>query len=168
MKSDYISRAKKFIPVIDKILDEYFGEEYCIEQSTRAYNYAHHRNVVFSHGLTRYAFITSDYVIKIDYDKDEVERWGGCEREYELYQNAVVDGMDYLFAEITPFMYNNKVYYIMPRIKGIGRTDYYDATYYMNKEEKNWCRNWGLIDLHYLNYGWRNKHICIIDYAAHA
>lgn len=141
MKSDYISRAKKFIPVIDKILDEYFGEEYCIEQSIRAYNYAHHRNVLFSHGLTRYAFITSDYVIKIDYDANEVKRFGGCGQEYELYLSAVMDGMEYLFAEITPFIYNNKVYYIMPRINGIGKT-YNDATYYMDKKERNWCRNW--------------------------
>lgn len=167
MKNDYITRAKKFIPALDKMLSDDFGNEYLIQQYIEAYNYTHRRNVVFSYGLTRYAFITSDYVIKIDYDKDEVEQWGGCEREYELYQNAVADGMDYLFAEITPFMYNNKVYYIMPRIKGIGRTDY-DATYYMNRKERQWCRSYDLMDLHYLNYGWRDKHICIIDYAAHA
>ncbi len=167
MKNDYITRAKKFIPVLDKMLSDNFKNKYLIQQYILAYNYAHRRNVIFSHGLTRYAFITSDYVIKIDYDEYEVEQWGGCEQEYKLYQNAVIDGMDYLFAEITPFMYNNKVYYIMPRIKGIGKTDY-DATYYMNRKEQRWCRSYDLMDLHYLNYGWRNKRICIIDYAAHA
>ena len=167
MKNDYITRAKKFIPALDKMLSDEFENEYLIQQYIQAYNYTHRRNVVFSSGLTRYAFITSDYVIKIDYNTDAVEQWGGCEQEYELYQNAVIDGMDYLFAEITPFMYNNKVYYIMPRIKGIGKTDC-DATYYMSRKERNWCRSYDLIDLHYLNYGWRNKHICIIDYAAHS
>lgn len=167
MKNDYITRAKKFIPVLDKMLSDDFKNKFLIQQYILAYNYTHRRNVIFSHGLTRYAFITSDYVIKIDYDEYEVENFGGCEQEYELYQNAVADGMDYLFAEITPFMYNNKIYYIMPRIKGIGKTDY-DATYYMDRKERRWCRSYDLMDLHYLNYGWRNKHICIIDYAAHA
>lgn len=167
MKNDYITRAKKFIPVLDKMLSDNFRNKFLIRQYIHAYNYTHRRNVIFSNGLTRYAFITSDYVIKIDYDEFEVKRFGGCEQEYELYQNAVADGMDYLFAEITPFMYNNKVYYIMPRVKGIGKTDY-DATYYMNRKERQWCRSYDLMDLHYLNYGWRDNHICIIDYAAHA
>ena len=167
MKNDYITRAKKFIPVLDKMLSDDFKNKYLIQLYIQAYNYTHRRNVIFSHGLTRYAFITSDYVIKIDYDEYEVENFGGCEQEYELYQNAVADGMDYLFAEITPFMYNDKVYYIMPRIKGIGRTEN-DAMRYMNRKERQWCRSYDLMDLHYLNYGWRNKHICIIDYAAHA
>lgn len=167
MKSDYITRAKKFIPVLDEMLSDNFKNKYLIQQYIRAYNYTHRRNVIFSHGLTRYAFITSDYVIKIDYDEYEVENFGGCEQEYTLYQNAVADGMEYLFAEITPFMYNNKIYYIMPRIKGIGKTDD-DATHYMNRKEQQWCRTYELMDLHSLNYGWRNKHICIIDYAAHS
>ena len=167
MKSDYISRAIKFIPVIDIILNDYFGNEYLIKQNIRAYNHTHRRNVIFSHGLTRYAFITSDYVIKIDYDADEVRQFGGCYTEYELYKYALADGMEYMFAEITPYVYKKRTYYIMPRINGIGKT-YNDATYYMDKKERNWCRNWGLMDLHYLNYGWRNKHICIIDYAAHS
>ena len=166
MKNDYITRAKKFIPVLDKMLSDDFNNKYLIQQYILAYNYTHRRNVIFSHGLTRYAFITSDYVIKIDYDEYEVQNFGGCNDEYELYQCAVADGMDYLFAEITPFMYNNKVYYIMPRIKGIGKTGN-DATCYMNRKERHWCRSYDLRDLHYLNYGWRNKHICIIDYAAH-
>lgn len=167
MKSNYITRAKKFIPALDEMLSDNFKNKYLIQQYIRAYNYTHRRNVIFSHGLTRYAFITSDYVIKIDYDEYEVENFGGCEQEYELYQNAVVDGMEYLFAEITPFMYNNKVYYIMPRIKGIGKTDD-DATRYMNRKERQWCRSYDLGDLHSFNYGWRNKHICIIDYATHS
>ena len=148
------------------MLSAHFKNSYQLEQTIRAYNYLHHRNIHFSFGLTRYAFITSDYVIKIDYDPDEVECWGGCEEEYELYQLAIIDGMEYMFAEITPFMYNGKMYYIMPKITGIGKTEA-SAFDYMSRKEKNWCNNYGLTDLHYLNYGWRNKHICIIDYAAH-
>lgn len=162
MKSNYKIRAKKFIPVIDEIIYNHYN----IELEINRFNTKHNRKVIFTSGLTRYAFITSDYVIKVDYDDSEIARFGGCEDEMKLYESAVEDGMEYLFAEITKYEYNGHNYYIMPRIKGIGRT-YDNAEDYMTDKEFIWCNAHKLTDLHYLNYGWRNKHICIIDYGAH-
>ena len=161
MKSNYIMRAKKFVPVVDEIIYNCPN----IELEINRYNVAHKRKVIFAHGLTRYAFITSDYVIKVDYDDSEIARFGGCEDELELYGQAKSDNMEYLFAEITKYEYNGHDYYIMPRIYGIGRTEE-NAEEYMTQEEMDWCDDHELTDLHYLNYGWRNKHICIIDYSA--
>jgi len=164
MRSDYITRAKKFIPALDEMLSDNFKNKYLIQQYIRAYNYTHRRNVIFSHGLTRYVFITSDYVIKVDYSIDY--NFGNCADECEIYEMAKQDGMEYLFAEITEYKYCGHTYYIMPRIHGIGRTDN-DAYDWMNAQELDWIREHNIFDLHSLNYGWRNKHICLIDYAAH-
>ena len=162
MKSNYITRAKKFVPIVDEIIHNCPN----IELEINRFNVAHKRKVIFAHGLTRYAFITSDYVIKVDYDDFEITRFGGCEDELELYEEAKLDNMEYLFAEITKYEYNGHDYYIMPRIHGIGRTEE-NATEYMTQKEMDWCDDHDLTDLHYLNYGWKNRHICIIDYSAH-
>lgn len=161
MKSNYITRAKKFVPIVDEIVYNCPN----IELEINRFNVTHKRKVIFAHGLTRYAFITSDYVIKVDYDYSEIERFGGCEDEVELYEQAKSDNMEYLFAEITKYEYNGHDYYIMPRIYGIGRTEE-NAKEYMTQKEMDWCDDHDLTDLHYLNYGWRNRHICIIDYSA--
>ena len=43
---------------------------------------------------------------------------------------------------------------------------YEEAWDYMDDNEREWCYEHNLIDLHSGNYGWHNKHIVIIDYAA--
>ena len=161
MKSDYITRAKKFVPFVARLLEEKNARE--IKYTLYEYNYSHRRHISFASGLTRYAFITSDYVIKVDYNPTEIAHFGGCEDEITVYNEAKQDNMEYLFAAITPYEYNGRTYYIMPRINGIGRTEE-DAFYHMNRKEIKWCREHGICDLHYLNYGWRNRHVCIIDY----
>lgn len=161
MKSDYITRAKKFVPVVEEILYNYGN----IYEGVELYNKSKHRKVIFASGLTRYAFICSDYVIKVDYDEYEVRRFGGCENEVKIYKLAKRDGMEYLFAEITPFEYNGHKYYIMPRINGIGR-NYDDANEWMNEDELEWINEHGIFDLHFNNYGWRNGRVCLIDYGA--
>ena len=165
MRSDYIARAKKFVPFVETLIEN-AENKWTIKQRVDAFNYTKKRKVIFSYGLTRYAFITSDYVIKIDYDEDAIADFGGCESEIELYEQAEQDNMEYLFAKITPYYYNGRNYYIMPRISGIGRTDW-NAEHYMTPKERRWCDWHGVEDLHFNNYGWRNRHICIIDYGAH-
>lgn len=164
MRSDYITRAKKFVPIIDTILN-YNNTPWDIEEDIDMFNQEKKRKVLFFYGLTRYAFITSDYVIKVDYNQEAIRRFGGCEDEVEIYAQAERDGMEYLFAKITRYEYNGTNYYIMPRIYGIGRKED-DAYDWMTGKELEWIGDHDICDLHNLNYGWRKKHICLIDYGA--
>jgi len=164
--SSYEVRAIKFIhQVFDYISDckqvsDYYG-------AISDFNAHNSRKVQCANGMTRVAFITSDYVIKFDYSDYYTKRWGGCEQEYKLYNAARADGYGYLFAKIKPYYYQGRVFYIMPRINGIGRT-WYNADSYMTWEEREWCDDHDLRDLHNENYGWHRKQIVICDYAANS
>ena len=160
--SSYEVRAIKFIhkicPFIEdcKSLDEY-------ADAVDDFNTMYNRNVQFDNGSARMVMITSDYVIKFDYNPSKVAEWGGCEDEVKLYNKAVKDGFAYMFAKIKPYYYNGRIFYIMPRIHGIART-FCDADQYMTAKEYKWCKSVELYDLHRYNYGWKNNHIVIIDY----
>lgn len=165
MKSNYEERAKKFIhQIYSFIRDCYETDDYA--HAVDSFNYIYNRKVYFAHGLTRVAFITSDYVVKINCGTCyALEQFGDCEKEMEVYEMAEENGFEYLFAKITRYCYKDMTFYIMPRIGGIGRYPC-DADRYMSYDERCWCTNIGIFDLHNLNYGWRNHHVCLIDYAA--
>lgn len=165
MVTDYETRAKRFIEQIFPEIEDFTDYE-VVEQNVYSFNSKHNRHVIMDHGLTRIALITSDYVVKFDYDEYQVKRFGGCEEEIKFYELAERDGFEYLFAKITRFQYQGHYFYIMPRIEDIEKTDY-DAWEYMNDEECDWCTDHGLFDLHCKNYGWRDGRVCIIDYGAH-
>ena len=162
--SSYEIRAIKFIHQVYSYINNCstVGE---YEASIRVYNAQHHRHVHCDAGSARIALITSDYVIKLNYNPYKVKEWGGCEQELKLYNQAFKDGFDYLLAKIKPYYYKGQVFYIMPRIHNIAKT-FYDADYYMTAQEYNWCKSVELHDLHRYNYGWKNRHIVIIDYGA--
>lgn len=166
MKGTYEERAKKFIAQIYPLLKNAYNSHSSREAVVNSFNHWYHRNVKYAHGLTRYALITSDYVVKVDYDAHYVERYGGCEKELQFYAQAEADGFSYMFAKITLYQYEGVNFYIMPRIHGIGRHEY-DADEYMTPEEYDWCLDHNLSDLHNGNYGWKDGHIVIIDYAAY-
>lgn len=161
---NYEERAMSFIRKFSAFiancnsLDDY-------QSAVSQFNYECRRKVTFEHGQTRVVFITSDYVVKLDYNPDKIHKWGGCEAEYCFYEEACQDGFSYLFAKITPYSYNGRTFYIMPKVEGIGM-ELWDADYYMNDEEREWCENHGLTDLHNFNYGWDDTQIVIFDYAA--
>lgn len=164
-KSSYVVRAQRFIrQIYDYIAYCTTPEEFC--DAIDMFNKKNHRKVDVSWGATRIALITSDYVIKIDYDREEIQKWGGCADEYRFYQYAEDCGYEYLFAAIEPYEYENKTFYIMPRIYGIGHLRGY-ATDYLSDDEYNFVVN-HVNDLHDENFGIKNKHIIIIDYAAAA
>lgn len=163
VKSNYIIRAKKFIAMITPFLPDYNDPD-GFRNAVTMFNRCYHRKVIVSCGLTRIALITSDYVIKIDYNPYEIKTFGGCENECRLYRQAKKCGFDYLLAAITKVVYEGRKFYIMPRIYGIGRTKE-DAWKYMTEEEFLWFGN-RVADLHNLNYGWKNGRIVIIDYSA--
>lgn len=167
MKSNYEVRAQKFLHQIFPLIEDVLCDPYCVEEAMEKFNAEHNRKVQVHYGEARIAIITSDYVIKFDYDYDTIEQIGGCENEIELYAQAVKDGFDYLFAKITKYNYKNHSFYIMPRIYGIGKycNYYHSATYHMTMEEEEWCREHNLTDLHSNNYGFRKGKLCIVDYA---
>lgn len=162
---EYIERAKDFIHQIFPYIEECI-QPWAVHQKVVKFNNDYDRHVKVCNGLSRIALITSDYVVKFDYDPDEVDSIGGCGNEFELYYEAKVEGFDYLFAEITPYQYKDHQFYIMPRINGVGSGHHY-AEHYMNEEEKGFCRKHRITDLHSNNYGFRNGKVCLIDYACH-
>lgn len=163
MKSDYKTRAMRFIKEIYPYI------EYCsdslddYEAAVWHFNYHRSRHVIMNHGISRVALITSDYVVKIEYDDYEVRRVGGGKSEKIFYAFAKKHGFEHLFAEITPFSYGNKVFYIMPRISGIGRYED-DIYWFLKTEDRDFVEDY-LYDMHNLNYGWKNGYPIIIDYA---
>ena len=163
-KNSYEIRAEKFVKQIMPFLFNcQTVEDYSV--AVRMFNTRYHRSVIMAHGLTRIALITSDYVIKFDYNPAEVEIFGGCEDECTIYAEAKLAGFDYLFAKISRIEINGRYFYIMPRINGIGRY-YEDAQDYMTEDECDWVLT-RVFDLHWRNYGWKNNHVVLIDYSAH-
>ena len=162
---NYIERAKDFIEQVYPYISV-CRNPWDARNRIKMFNADFNRKVEVSSGLSRIALITSDYVVKFDYDPDEVASIGGCESEMELYATAKREGFDYLFAEITAFSYNGRCFYIMPRIRGIGSGRHY-AENYMTLAEKDFCRRYRVTDLHTENYGFRRGHVCVIDYACH-
>ena len=160
---DYIERAKDFVEQVYPYIAECMSP-WKMGGFIRKFNDDFDRKVIVRSGLSRIALITSDYVVKFDYDPEEVESIGGCDNEMAVYDMAQREGFAYLFAQITPFNYNKRWFYIMPRIRGIGSGNRY-AEDYMTSAEKNFCRTHKLTDLHTENYGFRKGHVCIVDYA---
>lgn len=158
----YEERAKDFIKEIFPFLRD-FESPWTTRQDVLMYNASRTRNVKFACGCARIALMTSDYVVKWDYDADEVRSIGGSENEVALYEIAEREGFAYLFAKTTRYEYNGQRFYIMPRVRGIndrnGR-----AWQYMTDAERAWCQNHYLTDLHCNNYGLVNHKVIIVDY----
>ena len=161
----YEERAKDFIKAIFPYLNDEWNDPYDVSCNVDVFNEEHNRKVVMHHGIARIALITSDYVVKFDYDPDEVSVVGGGEAEVRLYALAEQDGFAHLFAKVTRYEYNGRRFYIMPRIRGISESNWYYADHFMTEEEREWCDMHSLSDLHCNNYGFRNGHVCIVDYA---
>jgi hypothetical protein len=164
MKSSYTERAARFLRTIYPLLDGHWNSPWECRRIMSLYSCEHSRKVFVRSGVSRIAIITSDYVIKFDYNEREVNRVGGCESEVEFYQFAKQEGFGYLFAEITPFIYNGRTFYIMPRVNGVGRVEYSYAEDFLEGEERAFADEY-LNDLHDENYGWYHKRPVIFDYA---
>lgn len=165
MKSDYRVRAYRFInsvlPYIKNALFDIDEIEKCIAR----YSHDHSRKVEVAWGSARIALITSDYVVKWDYDADCVNDIGGCLDEYDAYMKAKREGFDYLLAETTLVMIDNIMFSIMPRIKNIGpRNHSGHISNYLTAIEWEWIRQFDK-DIHHYNWGIRHGKACIIDYA---
>ena len=158
----YEERAKDFIKEIFPYIHDYMGSPWCMHEVVDQFNKEHSRHVQMRSGCARIALLTSDYVVKFDYDEDTVDEIGGCLNEMYMYDIAEREGYAYLFAKITHVTYQDRDFFIMPRI----RTDevYGSAWHHLTDAEASWCHKHSITDLHSGNYGFRNGHVCIFDY----
>ena len=165
MKSDYRVRAAKFLKDIFPYICDCLTNRHDAQIAVMRYNAYKHRHVLFDNGATRIALITSDYVIKWDYDKKYVYECGGCADEYKAFMKAKEMGYDYLLAESTLIEYHGYYFMIMPRINKIGRKynggNIWD---YLTEQEYDWVMDFNK-DIHSYNWGIRNGKACLIDYA---
>ena len=160
----YEERAKDFIHKVFPFIKD-VERPWDTRNNIAYFNMNFHRNVKVAAGISRIALITSDYVVKFDYDEDNVEYVGGCEAEVNLYKLAEEEGFAYMFAKITRYEYCGKAFYIMPRIRYINSHRWYYAQHFMSPTERKWCDSHHITDLHANNYGFRDGHVCLIDYA---
>ena len=164
MRSGYEVRARVFAQAIYPfVCDCKTVEDY--EDAISNFNVMFHRHVRVNCGQTRVVFITSDYVLKLDYG-NRGRMWGTCADERKAYCKVFRDGYAYLFAKTTPIMVNEKVFYVMPRINRVG-TEYNgwdEAWDVVDDEERDYLFE-NFRDLHSENFGWKNRKPVIIDYA---
>lgn len=164
MKSSYVIRAMRFAEQIYpficdcKTVDQYYD-------AVNDFNFIYNRKVLIAHGMTRVVLITSDYVLKIDYGTNG-RRWGGNAEEIKGYAIAHKHGYAYLFARPTPYMVNECVFCIMPRIRNVDcdKSEGEDVYYHVTEEEENFLYD-HFADLHCENYGWKDDRPVIFDYA---
>lgn len=165
MKSDYRVRAMKFLRSIFPYIDGYMWDFDEVMYWVKKYNDDKKRHVLVSCGSARIALITSDYVIKWDYDNASADEIGGCNDEYRAYQEAKRAGYEYLLAEVTPVEYQGLSFVIMPRIDKVGRRyNGGDIQLFLTREEYEWVFKFDK-DIHSYNWGIRNGKACLIDYA---
>lgn len=165
MRKTYEERGMKFAKFLAKLFQDcvYLRDfEYVLTK----YNYTHSRKLQWAHGVSRIAIMRADYVIKFDFQP--VGRWangqaGDCYSEEEVYDMAVADGMEYLFAKTTVNAEYGKTFSIMPRINGVN--DYNKNWWnYCTHDECEWLEE-HVHDLHDGNVGYRHGKVCVIDYA---
>lgn len=160
---NYEERAKDFIKEIFPYIANYMESPWSMRHCIKEFNQEKSRNVKMRAGCARIALLTSDYVVKFDYDKEEAGAIGGCANEVYMYDIAEREGFAYLFAKITHVIYQNHDFYIMPRIEGVDDCNG-SAWHHMTATEAKWCRDHSITDLHDGNYGFRDNHVCIFDY----
>lgn len=164
IKNDYKARAFNFFKALYPYIEKYLDKPYTCAQAVEIFNAEKHRKVRVSWGSVRVAFITSDYVIKYDYDKMDAKRYGGCKDEEKFYNFAKEKGFEGLFAEISSFEYMGHTFYVMPRINMRANQEGERAEYYLEGDERDFVDEY-LYDLHEENFGWKNNHVVIFDYA---
>lgn len=165
MKSDYRVRASRFIKSILPYIENVMFDVDEVEERVKDYNRDKSRKVEVMWGSARIALITSDYVVKWDYDTDCARDIGGCEDEYNAYLYAKSKGYDYLLAETSLVVVQGQVFSVMPRIRNIGPKHHKgEINQYLTTDELKWVYGFDK-DVHHYNWGIRHGKACLIDYA---
>ena len=165
MKVDYEVRALKFAKVLVTLFAN-CATYYDFVAAVELYNKTHTRKLCYASGVSRFAVMRADYVIKFDMAPEagwEDGRAGNNDTELQVYETAVADGMEYLLAKTTIAHVGNRDVAIMPRISHVDDYDRYWREY-CTAEEARWL-DLHLRDLHDGNVGYRNGKVCVIDYA---
>lgn len=118
-------------------------------------------------GSSRIVVVGKDFVIKWDYDFENIETIGGCEDEFHVYKRSLSTGYAYLLAPIFRIYYRNRFFFIMPRINHIGdeEHEYKAINEFITEDEYDWLRD-NIGDLHSWNWGLDEfNNPIIIDYA---
>lgn len=165
MKSTYEARAIKFARLLAVLFagcSTLSDFEYAVDW----YNDHHSRKLTTAHGVSRFAIIRSDYVIKFDMIptgafKDG--RAGNCRSEEAVYARAVADGMEHLLAKTTVLELEEHTVAVMPRINGINDDDRWWGDHCTREEY--WWLDENVGDLHEGNVGYRHGKVCVVDYA---
>ena len=170
MKNNYEIRAQKFIRQLMPYLlecDSFNAANIdmirSIETAISAFNTEKHRKVNISFGSTRIAILSSDYVIKIDYNpngefgdsKDEIWNW---EKRFSKSEFAKH------FAPISKYTYNGFDFYIMPFIPHVGEYMVEDIEEDEDEDFSEWIHE-QLIDLHEEQFGKIGNKFVFVDYA---
>lgn len=165
MKLNYLVRATNFLHAIYPYICDCLNDWYGVRDAVNKFNRDRTRSVEFMNGSARMALITSDYVVKWDYDEEAVEEIGGCVDEWRFYQEAIVDGYEYLLAKTDLVVIEGHTFAIMPRIRNIGSSHHGGDIYeYLTRDEYYWLTA-NVKDLHSWNWGIVNSKACVIDYA---
>ncbi len=162
MKTSYIVRAIRFLDEIFPYIEGSLEDLISIWRIVSHYNSVHRRNILVKNGATRIALITSDYVIKWDYNQRNVNLYGGCEEEAAKYSFAKDEGYEYLLAETTSIKRNNITFNIMPRIKIHENKPFLEDL--LADDEYDWITTY-IGDLHKGNYDIVEGRFIAIDYA---
>ena len=167
IKNDYEVRAKEFIkefaPYLKGIRVTKFNlHKVCI--AVHRFNSDKKRNVRVTSGASRVAFITSDYVVKLDFGTT----WAGNSKTEMLgYLQAQKDGYEYLLAKISLYKYRNRNFFIMPRARVAETLTLRSQKRLWNKltEEEQRYIHHNFEDLHESNWGSLKGRPILIDYA---
>ena len=169
MKKSYIERAMRMAELLSSYMEDYNNKSIYVRCKMAAfeYNKRHSRSSMrCDNGSTRIAFIISDYVLKVDYK--EIKTYGNSETELEAWNFIRENGMEEYFAEITKYVSKSGItFYIMPRIKHIGEYDeewFNDILYETDIVAYEFIQD-NFCDFHENNYGVKNGHPVVIDYA---
>lgn len=163
--TSYELRAMKFARFLVTLFDGCCELEDFIF-AVKWYNARHSRKLVYSHGVSRFAIIRADYVIKFNMIPEgsfRDGRAGDNGTEEDVYAMAVADGMEYLLAKTTVVRIEDREIAIMPKINRVNdySRDWHD---YCTEEESDWLDE-HINDLHDGNVGYKNGKVCVIDYA---
>lgn len=167
MKTPYTYRAEKFIkilfPYIQKELEKEVRSKDDIRACVEVFNNEKKRKAIFDSGVSRMVFISSDYVVKVDFKE---KSWAGTsEDEYKMYLFARQKGFDHLFAPSTRIEYYGYFFYIMPRVHDIDKWRNEDDFYReLNEEECDFISDF-INDIHGGNFGYLHQKLVLIDYA---
>lgn len=165
MKKSCFDRAKVFCNQIAPFIEtcSTFSE---FRSAVIEFNTLKHRNVKFTCGYTRYCLITSDYVIKWNKNLHVIHEFGGIEDEVAMYERAVEDEKEHLFAPCCLFEVNGMRFEIMERIKTIGNCCHFWWSDKVSRDDEYYiCDN--VRDVHEENWGVdRYGKVVLIDYAA--